>query len=127
MKNYLLSPEGLQLITDEILAVWNKQGGFMSTSGPTMMPLKLEQNWSDAIEGLLRKKQNFIFWITPDFRVVFVTKNGVVTSNGAWWKIRYEWRSQSADGKTVPSVARFDRQIKTAEVLPALATSFADI
>lgn len=129
MKNFFLSPEGVKTIEENQLKEWARQsyGGFMNTSGPVMLPLALEPSCGDAVQTILASKKNFVFWFTPDFRAVFVTKDGAVSSNGLWWKIRYEWRGVSVTGKPLPSVARFDRRIKTEEVIPALSSSFKEL
>ena len=124
MKNYLLSPNGLQQIEDKHLSAIQAQGGFMNSSGPASFPQALELPHRQAVELLLAKKQNFVFWFTADFKVVFITRDGAISSNGKWWRIRFEWRSVTKDGVPAPSIARFDRKIPVESIAPILENAF---
>jgi hypothetical protein len=119
MRNYLLSPEGLKQIGETDLLRFRQGSTFMSPGGPALLPIALMQNEADAMAGLLKKDQNFVYWLTPDFRILFTTKNGL-------WKIVFEWR-RDHEGKSATMRARVDRRVTTAEALPGVEAFLAEI
>lgn len=127
MKQYLYSTEGCQQVPEDVLVTCRAQGGFMNAEGPVSLPIALGKPEADAVGELLKKGKNFTFWFTPDFRVVFVTKDGAVDASGKWWKIRFEWRSMDKHGKAAASIARFDRRVQPEMILPALENAFTDM
>lgn len=127
MKQYLYSSEGLQQVPEDVLLRCRVQGGFMNAEGPVSLPIALGKPEADAVGELLKKNKNFIFWFSPDFRVVFVTKDGAVDAAGKWWKIRFEWRSTDSRGNAAASIARFDRRVPPETILPALENAFTDM
>lgn len=124
MKHYAYTPEGTKQVPEDVLISCRAQGGFMSKDGPVRMPMKLGKPEADGVGELLKKGKNFVFWFSPDFRVVFITKDGAIDSAGKWWKIRFEWRSVSKTGEVAASIARFDRRVPPDVILPALENAF---
>jgi hypothetical protein len=127
MKHYLLTPEGLKQIADADLLRWRAQGSFMNAEGPTTIPSRMTPGDVEALGGLLGKAENFVYWMAPDFRVIFATKDGAIDNGGKWWKIRFEWRGVDKNGKAGVSAARFERKITAEEVLPAIESTITNM
>jgi hypothetical protein len=126
MKNFMLTQGGvLMQIADADIAKWRAQGSFMSSEGPTMVPTALGHADAQAMGGLMKLSKNFVFWLTQDFRIVFVTQDGLIDNGGKFWKLRFEWRGLSEDGKPAVSAARFERKVKAEETLPAVEAAIA--
>lgn len=116
----MLSSEGIKQIADADLLRWRAQGSFMNATGPTTFPLRIVPKDVEALRALMGKAENFAYWLTPDFRVCFTTKDGLIDSGGKRWKVRLEWRGVDKNGKAGVSGARFERKVTPDEVLPAL-------
>jgi hypothetical protein len=119
MKNFLLSPEGLKQIDESDLLRFKQGSTFMSPGGPALLPTALLKNEADAMAELLGRCQNFTYWLTPDFRILFTTKDG-------FWKIVFEWR-QDHEGKNVTMRTRVDKRVGTELVLPGVEAFLAEI
>jgi hypothetical protein len=65
--------------------------------------------------------------LTPDFRVCFTTKDGLIDSGGKRWKVRLEWRGVGKDGKAGVSGAQFERKVTPDEALPALEGAISQL
>ena len=122
MKHYLLSPEGLKRIADKDVETWRLQGGFMKAEGPVMIPVALGQPDVTCIESLLERAENFVYWFTPDFRVVFTTKKNGTSEKG--WKICFELRGTNKDGKAATQSLRIDGKIRGDGVIKVIAEVF---
>lgn len=120
MKHFMLTEDGIKQIADADLLRWRAQGSFMNGSGPTTFPLRVVPKDVEALRALMGKAQNFAYWMTPDFRVCFTTKDGAIDSGGKRWKVRLEWRGVGKDGKAGVSGAQFERKVTPEEALPAL-------
>ena len=127
MKQYLYSTEGVRQVPEDVLLRCREQGGFMNDSGPVSLPIRLGKPEADGVGELLQKGKNFAFWFSPDFRVIFTTRDGAVDTAGKWWKIRFEWRSVNSQGRASVSIARFDRRVPPEAILPALENAFTDM
>jgi len=127
MKHYLLTPEGLKKIQDADLLRWRAQGSFMNAEGPTTIPTRLTPGDAEALKSLMGKADNFAYWMAPDFRVVFTTKDGAIDNGGKWWKIRFEWRGVDKNGKAGVSGARFERKVTPEQALPAIEATIASM
>ncbi len=121
MKHYLLSPEGLKRIATEDIAKWQHHGSFMKAEGSIMIPVALGQPDAGCIEGLLEKAENFVYWLTPDYRVVFTTK---VTNV---WKMRFEVRGMNKNGKACIQSARVDGKVYGHNVIRVIAEWFTSL
>lgn len=121
MKHYLLSPEGLKRITSQDVESWRLQGGFMKAEGPIMIPVALGAPDASCIESLLKKSENFVYWLTPDFRVALTTKEGV------GWKLRFEVRGQGKDGKAIAQMIRVDGKVRADGVIQVIADVFTSL
>lgn len=123
MRHYFHAIDGLRPVPEANLIRAAKLGGFLG-HGAVQMPTGLGEPEAASLRELIGKKKNFTFWFSPDFRVVFLTKDGVIDSGGKWWKIRIEWRALDSRGLAAPSVARFDRRVPAEHVLGALGGAF---
>lgn len=120
MKHFMLTAEGIKQIANADLLRWRAQGSFMSAEGPTTFPTRIVPSDVDALRALMAKAENFAYWMTPDFRICFTTKDGLIDGGGKRWAVRLEWRGVGKDGKAGVSGARFERKVTPEEALPAL-------
>lgn len=121
MKNYLLSPEGLKRIDGKDLERWRLQGGFMRSEGPVLSPIALGRPEADVIESLLARDENFVFWFTPDFRVVLSGKAG---PRGKIWKVRFELRGMTQGGKAGVQTLLVQGKFETSKIIHVIAEVF---
>jgi hypothetical protein len=117
MKNYLLSPDGLTRIDDKDLARWQLQGSFMRSEGPVLFPVALGRPEADAVEALLARGENFVFWFTPDFRVV-------VSGKPNRWKVRFELRGMTRSGKAGVQTMIVGGKFESSKVVAVIAEVF---
>ncbi len=123
MKHYLLTPVGLKRILNQDVAKWQLQGGFMKAEGSVLVPVALGQPDADCIEGLLKLAENFVYWFTPDYRAAFTTKEARAHAERAW-KIRFEVRGMSKNGKACTQTARVDGKVYAHNVIKVIAEVF---
>jgi hypothetical protein len=120
MKNFYLkkapdSSDVLHRISATDLDSWRLKGGFMKTEGSVMLPIALGRPEADAVEGLMSKGENFVFWFSPDFRVVFTTKGDL------FWKLRFECRAVNGT-----QAARVEGKLPKERVIETIANVFQD-
>lgn len=123
----MLTEEGIKQIAEADLLRWRAQGSFMNGSGPTTFPLRIAPKDVETLRALMEKAQNFVYWMTPDFRVCFTTKDGLIDSGGKRWKVRLEWRGVGKNGKAGVSGAQFERKVTPDEALPALEGAISQL
>jgi len=120
MKHFLLTPEGLKRIKNEDVERWRAHGSFMKAEGPVTFPTVLGKPDAECVEGLLKLGENFTYWFTPDYRIVFTHRDQKD------WKLRFEVRGVSRGGKAVVHAGRVAGKVLESDVIKTVAEVFAE-